>query len=359
MNLRAVSACALLALACGCAGPQVRPAEAPAAPAADPAPAATPEIPAAPAATAPSPAAAPASSGSDAPRPRSSSAEQPASDRVGDPSAPLADGRAVFATLRAQLASEGCSEDRVVARWLDRYARAPEPFARQLRRVLPLLAHVLERVRGAGLPGEFALLPIVESWYRADARHAGTAGLWQFSAPTARAYGLRVDAQRDQRLEPGPATDAALAHLADLLSRFGDWRLAVMAYNAGEYRLARAHAADPAPPSPGGHRPAGLPLGTYEHLAKLQALACLVLAPQRIGLLLPEDRFAPPGAQVLQAQAPAATPNRTQDAYVVRAGDSLWTIARRHGLALSDLLRWNRLEASAVLQPGQRIRLTP
>lgn len=274
--------------------------------------------------------------------------------------AALRTGNDVFAALRGQLATQACSDDRAVRRWLSNYARSPSRLAANLERVLPLLAHVVDRVRAQDLPGEFALLPIVESWYRAEARNGGTAGLWQFSRATARGNGLRVDDNVDQRYAPGPATDAALAHLSDLLARFGDWRLAVMAFNAGEYRLSRLLPADaPAPaPSPQDHQPPGLSLTTYEHLAKLLALACLVREPERIGLALPATAFEPLDADRLLASvaAPAAPAARV---HVVRSGDSLWTIARRHGTTMKKLLRWNALSADAVLRPGQRVRLHP
>ena len=283
---------------------------------------------------------------------------QPDSEPVAP--AALRNGGDVFAVLRGQLETQACSDDRVVRRWLSNYARSPSRFAANLERVLPLLAHVVDRVRVQDLPGEFALLPIVESWYRAEARNGGTAGLWQFSSATARGNGLRVDDIVDQRYAPGPATDAALAHLSDLLARFGDWRLAVMAFNAGEYRLARLLPADaPAPtPSPQDHQPPGLSLTTYEHLAKLLALACLVREPERIGLALPTTAFEPVDASALRSNvaAPAAPAARV---HVVRSGDSLWTIARRHGTTVKKLLRWNALSADAVLRPGQRLRLHP
>lgn len=277
------------------------------------------------------------------------------------PPAVLRDGEDVFAALRGQLATQACSDDRVVRRWLSNYARAPSRFAANLERVLPLLAHVVERVRDLDLPGEFALLPIVESWYRPEARNGGTAGLWQFSRATARGNGLRVDDSIDQRYAPGPATDAALAHLSDLQRRFGDWKLAVMAFNAGEYRVSRLLPTDaPAPaPSPEHHQPPGLSLTTYEHLAKLLALACLVREPERIGLDLPKSAFQPLEASTLSAGVVAPAQVDRARMHVVRSGDSLWTIAQRHGTTVKKLLRWNALPADAVLHPGQRVRLHP
>src|SRR5690606_34902740 len=140
-------------------------------------------------------------------------------------------------------------------------------------------------------------------------------------------------------------TEAALAHLSELQQRFGDWRLAVMAFNAGAYRLAGALQAGSPPASPEQHAPPGLAMTTYEHLGKLLALACLVREPGRIGLELPDVAFEPLGAQQLHALASTA-PHATERGaaastkHTVRSGDSLWAIARRYGVHVRDLLRW-------------------
>ena len=288
------------------------------------------------------------------PAPSPPAAADPAAIAAGPPE-PLRDGVAVFSALRAQLSGPSCPEDRVVQRWIAFYGRAPDRLADNLGRILPTLAFVVEEVRRAGLPGEYALLPIVESWYRPDARNGGTAGMWQFSAATARGHGLRVGGGVDERYSPRKATRAAIEHLAALQARFGDWRLAVMAYNAGEYRLQRVLAAGATEPSPAANQPAGLSATTYEHLAKLLALACLVDEPERIGLRLPTAAFAEFGVD------PERTPagQRSARRYQVKPGDSLWLIARRHGVSLANLLRWNALDSEAVLRPGQMLRVRP
>jgi membrane-bound lytic murein transglycosylase D len=69
---------------------------------------------------------------------------------------------------------------------------------------------------------------------------AGAKGLWQFMAPTARQYGLRVDRWLDERLDPEKATVAAANYLSDLYKIFGSWELVQAAYNAGEMKVLRA-----------------------------------------------------------------------------------------------------------------------
>jgi hypothetical protein len=86
-------------------------------------------------------------------------------------------GEDVYARLTARLADPPCVEDRVVQRWEHTYGRWPPRFAAQLEAVLPLMAMTLDEIETHHLPGEFALLPIVESWYRPDAGSAAY-GLW-------------------------------------------------------------------------------------------------------------------------------------------------------------------------------------
>ena len=133
-------------------------------------------------------------------------------------------------------------------------------------------AEVIAALHDAGLPSEFALIPFVESRYRANARSpGGQVGLWQFTAVTARRNGLSVRKGRDDRLDPQVSTRAAVRYLQRLHRMFGnDWRWTAMAYNAGEgaARAARRN---------GGTR--GLSSITRHYPDKLHALACLVPRP--------------------------------------------------------------------------------
>jgi len=88
-----------------------------------------------------------------------------------------------------------------------------------------------------GLPSELLAVPMVESGYQnlsQDANPAHGAGLWMFIKPTARNFGLTVDATQDERLDVALATDAAMRMLSRLHTEFNDWGLALLAYNSGE-----------------------------------------------------------------------------------------------------------------------------
>ncbi len=104
-------------------------------------------------------------------------------------------------------------------------------------------------LKSHGVPADLAAVILVESGGRVAALSPkGARGLWQLMPDTARRYGLRVDEIQDDRLDLFRATDAAARYLHDLHSQFGDWRLALAAYNTGEANVGsailRAHTQD-------------------------------------------------------------------------------------------------------------------
>lgn len=328
----------------------------------------------------------------------------------------IADGGALFERLAAGFTPPVCVRGEHNRTWRRRYAGHPSAFERQLREALPLMAYVVEAVEARGLPTEFALIPIVESGYRPEARGpGGPTGLWQMIGSTARNHGVHVGRGYDGRLSPVDSTEAALDYLAVLHAEFGDWRATAMAYNAGEGRLRRAFARDASRRVSGERRlPVGLSGVTYAYVAKLHALACLVAAPERHGLRLPSDAFdpldvrtAPPGATrlddaarawgidgaalirlnpayrqglgaasasrrllvpgdtaapptagaVTEGIAPAAAAAPAVREHTVRAGDTLWALARRHGTTVRAIADLNGLRADRPLRLGTVLRI--
>ena len=174
-------------------------------------------------------------------------------------------GGEIMRRFHAGLADDDCRK--ASSRWRTHYARAADHLADKDEFALAVFGYVLDEVREAGLPSEFALIPFVESRYHADARSkGGPAGLWQFTAGTARRHGMRVQGTIDERLSVVASTESAVRYLSRLHRMFDrDWRQAVMAYNAGEGALRASR-------RKGAGRLSGI---TRSYPVKLHAIACL------------------------------------------------------------------------------------
>jgi len=116
-----------------------------------------------------------------------------------------------------------------------------------LRRMRELEPLVLQVLRDEGLPAQLLAVPLVESGFNPAALSPkGARGLWQLMPETARRFGLNPDGPRDERLDPRRSTVAAARYLKELYALWGDWALALAAYNAGEQRVQQALARSPA-----------------------------------------------------------------------------------------------------------------
>ncbi|MEO6264361.1 MAG: transglycosylase SLT domain-containing protein [Luteimonas sp.] len=227
-------------------------------------------------------------------------------------------GGEIYTRFREGLADPSCDADSS-ARWRSHFAAAPKRLASHDDDVLALFGYVVDALREADLPTEYALIPFVESGYQPGARSSGgPAGLWQMIAITARNHHVPIRAGYDGRLSPVDSTKAAVRYLKTLHGMFaGDWRLAVMAYNAGEYRVFGAlkrsgqvaRSADP-------EKLVGLSGITRAYVRKLHALSCLLdQADDREDWMRALDRPVPVLAAVV---LPAAT--TSLDAWAARNG---------------------------------------
>ncbi|HEY6986411.1 MAG TPA: transglycosylase SLT domain-containing protein [Rhodanobacteraceae bacterium] len=192
--------------------------------------------------------------------------------------------------LRTQFAMTTCDYRPQVVRWARRYTASPRMFAASWHRALPFLAIVVDEIEQRNLPGEFAMLPYVESGYEPiPSRGDRPAGMWQIDPDTAREEGLVITTDYDGRLDAEASTTAALSLIERYQKEFGDWRLADMAFNSGEYRVKNllkgrdAHSLTAAELGKLAFNPI-----THDHLDRLLALSCIVEDPARFGVTLPE-----------------------------------------------------------------------
>jgi membrane-bound lytic murein transglycosylase D len=185
-------------------------------------------------------------------------------------------------------------EGPLVEKWERWYADRPEYVARMVDRSRRYLYHIVTEVDQRGMPLEIALLPMIESAFNPVAMSSARAsGIWQFIPSTGRHYGLQQNFWFDSRRDVIAATDKALDYLQKLFGDFGDWQLALAAYNWGEGNVARGLQRSQARGLPLDYVSLAMPDETRNYLPKLQAVKNIVREPEKYGLVLADIPDAP------------------------------------------------------------------
>jgi len=290
--------------------------------------------------------------------------------------------------------------------WLINHPR----YIRKLIEARPYIYHIIEEIKKRHLPGELALLPMLESMFNPlVSSQKGAAGLWQLMPLTGRELGLMPDPWVDPRLSIRPSTDAALTYLAYLNKGFnGNWLFTIAAYDAGRGNVIKSMPKGRAFQSVN-FWTLPLPTETKRYIPRLLALAQIIKYPDYYHVKLPYIPYKPyfevvetaeqislqdaaklidtpikelvhlnPGYK--KKKMPPYEPHRLlipahklscfkkniqQHAHslkktvyhVVKLGDSLSCIAKAHQMTLASLKKLNPHLQSHIIKPGQKILL--
>ena len=168
------------------------------------------------------------------------------------------------------------------------YTTRPDYIFRMTERSKKYLYHVVEELELRNMPTELALLPFIESAFNPQAvSSAKAAGMWQFMPATGKYFELKQNAFRDDRRDVLASTRAALDYLQKLYGMFGDWHLALAAYNWGEGSVGRSMAKNQRAGLATGYMDLNMPMETRMYVPKLQAVKNIVAQPRAFNSKLP------------------------------------------------------------------------
>ena len=168
------------------------------------------------------------------------------------------------------------------------YSSRPDYILRMTERSRKYLFHIVEELERRNMPSELALLPFIESAFNPQAvSRAKATGMWQFMPATGKTFELKQNAFRDDRRDVLASTRAALDYLQKLYGMFGDWQLALAAYNWGEGSVGRAIAKNQRAGLGTAYTDLNMPMETRFYVPKLQAMKNIVSNPQAFNSSLP------------------------------------------------------------------------
>ena len=167
------------------------------------------------------------------------------------------------------------------------YASKPDYLQRMGERSGRYLYYIVEEIERRNMPMELALLPFIESAFNPQAvSSARASGMWQFMPATGKSFDLKQNAFRDDRRDVQASTRAALDYLERLHKMFGDWHLALAAYNWGEGNVGKAIARNKRAGLPTKYTDLSMPMETRMYVPKLQAMKNIVGNPPQYGVTL-------------------------------------------------------------------------
>ncbi len=193
----------------------------------------------------------------------------------------------VWQRIRSGFRIDDAAQNPLIAVHESWFAARPENVRRLAERSRPYLFHIVEELDRRDMPMEIALLPMIESAFNPAALSPSAAsGIWQFIPSTGLHYGLRQDTWYDGRGDFTASTSAALDYLGKLYLDFGDWQLALAAYNCGEGCIARAIRHNIEQGLPSDYASLSLPNETRHYVPKLLALKNLLRESERYGIAI-------------------------------------------------------------------------
>ncbi len=283
-----------------------------------------------------------------------------------------------------------------------------------MKRAGRYMPYIEEALRQNRMPGDLKYLAIIESSLMSQGTSSkGATGYWQFMEGTGKRYGLSIDANMDERRNFYASTRAALHYLRELHEMLGSWTLAAAAYNMGEEGLK----AEILMQKTSNYYRLYLPQETQRYIFRAISVKMILSNPEKYGITLAKDELYPPlefdRVELLNEQEtpislvaqaagtyfkvikdlnpevrgyylgkgrhvlliPKGSAEGFQEQYrervreweasckenihVVQKGENLSFIAAKFGVPLPALLRWNRLSASHVIKPGDRLLVFP
>jgi membrane-bound lytic murein transglycosylase D len=188
--------------------------------------------------------------------------------------------------IRAGFSMPNLEGDLVVDR-LQWYSTKPDYIERMTSRSSKYLYYIVEELEARKMPSELALLPFVESAFNPQALSSARAsGIWQFMPKTGKNFDLKQNVFRDDRKDVMASTKAALDYLQLLYTKFGDWHLALAAYNWGEGNVTKAIAKNQHLGLGTSYMDLNMPMETRMYVPKLQAIKNIIASPESFHLTL-------------------------------------------------------------------------